>query len=168
MIDSNGYPWAGKMYKLLLIARRQVIQRPQQRLSMRHYRRIARCYKAIPDRGREEMPEIPPRRKGQPGPVARSDARNIHQRLVVQRKNVLRSTRRADTPFTNDRSERDIRMARVKPKVSGCFRTVSFAHAYCRMSSYLRTMAALGYNPLVAISIALQGKAVDCLNSASE
>ena len=116
------------------------------------------------------MPEIPPRKKGQRGPVAKSDAQNLHQRLVVQRKNVLRFTRRADTPFSNNRSERDIRMARAKQKVSGSgfFRTVSFAHAYCRISSYLQTMAALGYNPLVAINIALQGKAVDCLNAKIE
>ena len=46
-----------------------------------------------------------------------------------------------------------------------CFRTVAFAHAYCRISSYLQTIAALGYNPLVATSIALQGRAVDCLNT---
>ena len=98
--DSNAYPWARKMHKLLLIARRQVIQRPQQRLSMRHYKRIARCYKAILEQGRSEMPQIPPRKKGQRGPVAKSDAHNLHQRLVVQRKNVLRFTRRADTPFT--------------------------------------------------------------------
>ena len=102
--DSNGYPWARKMHKLLLIARRQVIQRPQQRLSMRHYKRIARCYKAILEQGRTEMPEIPPPKKGQRGPVAKSDAHNLHQRLVVQRKNVLRFTRRADTPFTNNRA----------------------------------------------------------------
>ena len=102
--DSNGYPWARKMHKLLLIARRQVIQRPQQRLSMRHYKRIARCYKAILEQGRTEMPEIPPPKKGQRGPVAKSDAHNLHQRLVVQRKNVLRFTRRADTPFTNNRT----------------------------------------------------------------
>ena len=55
-------------------------------------------------------------------------------------------------------------MAKVKQKISGCFRTVAFAHAWCRISSYLRTMAALGYNPLVAIMIALKGKAVDCLD----
>ena len=166
--DSNAYPWARKMHKLLLIARRQVIRRPQQRLSMRHYKRIARCYKAILEHGRKEMPEIPPRKEGQRGPVAKSDAHNLHQRLAVQRKNVLRFTRRADTPFTNNRSERDIRMAKVKQKVSGCFRTVFFAQAYCRISSYLQTMAALGYNPLVAITIALQGRAVDCLNQDTE
>ena len=135
---------------------------------MRHYKRIARCYKAILEQGRTEMPEIPPPKRGQRGPVAKSDAHNLHQRLVVQRKNVLRFTRRADTPFTNNRGERDIRMAKVKQKVSGCFRTVSFAHAYCRISSYLQTMAALGYNPLVAINIALQGKAVHCLNQDTE
>ena len=131
---------------------------------MRHYKRIARCYKAILEQGRKEMPEIPPRKEGQRGPVAKSDAHNLHQRLVVHRKNVLRFTRRADTPFTNNRSERDIRMAKVKQKVSACFRTVFFAQAYCRISSYLQTMAALGYNPLVAITIALQGRAVECLN----
>ena len=121
--------------KLLLIARRQVV-----------------CYKAI-EQGRS----------CQRGPVAKSDAHNLHERLVVQRKNVLRFTR-----LTNNRSERDIRMAKVKQKVSGCFRTVSFAHAYCRISSYLQTMAALGYNPLVATTIALHGNAVDCLNQDNE
>ena len=34
--------------------------------------------------------------------------------------------------------------------------------------SYLQTMAALGYTPLVAITIALQGKAVDCLDQITE
>ena len=94
--DSNAYPWARKMHKLLLIARRQVIQRPQQRLSMRHYKRIARCYKAILEQGRSEMPQIPPRKKGQRGPLARSDAHNLHQRLVVPQKErpALYQTRR--------------------------------------------------------------------------
>ena len=74
----------------------------------------------------------------------------------------------SDTPFINNRGEREIRMAKVKQKVSGCFRTVAFAHAYCRISSYLQTMAALGYNPLVATAIALQGKAVVCLNTGTQ
>ncbi len=102
-----------------------------------------------------------------PGPVTKSDAHNLLERLAAHRGNVLRFTRRADTPFSNNRAERDIRMAKVKQKVSGCFRTVAFAEAYCQISSYLRTMTALGYNPLVAITIALQEKAVDCLYEGS-
>ena len=54
-------------------------------------------------------------------------------------------------------------MAKVKIKVSGCFRTRSHAEAWCRISSYLSSMAALGYNPLVAIQIALAGKAASMI-----
>ena len=54
-------------------------------------------------------------------------------------------------------------MAKVKIKVSGCFRTWRHAEAWCRISSYLSSMAALGYNPLVAIQIALAGNAADMI-----
>jgi transposase len=49
-------------------------------------------------------------------------------------------------------------MSKVKQKVSGCFRTRQYAEAYCRISSYLQTMANQGYNPLVAIQMALSGQ----------
>ena len=49
-------------------------------------------------------------------------------------------------------------MAKVKQKVSGCFRSEKYAHAYCRISSYLQTMANKGVNPLVAIQMALAGE----------
>jgi transposase len=46
-------------------------------------------------------------------------------------------------------------MSKVKQKVPGCFRTRRYAEAYCRISSYLQTMAYRGYNPLAAIQMAL-------------
>jgi len=46
-------------------------------------------------------------------------------------------------------------MSKVKQKVSDCFRTRQYAEAYCRISSSLQTMANKGYNPLVAIQLAL-------------
>jgi transposase len=49
----------------------------------------------------------------------------------------------------------------VKQKVSGCFRSEDYAHAYCRISSYIQTMANKGYNPLIAIQIALAGQATN-------
>ena len=55
-------------------------------------------------------------------------------------------------------------MATVKQRVSGCSRTVFGAEAYCRISSYLQSMAALGPGPLQAISIALQGNDVTYLS----
>ena len=51
-------------------------------------------------------------------------------------------------------------MSKVKQKVSGCFRTVKYAKVYCRISSYLQTMANKGVNPLIAIQMALTGEGV--------
>ena len=49
---------------------------------------------------------------------------------------VLLFTRNPDVAFTNNGAERDLRMSKVKQKVSGCFRTRKYAEAYCRISSY--------------------------------
>ncbi len=68
-----------------------------------------------------------------------------------------------DTPFTHTRAERDIRMAKVKQTVSGCFRTLRHAEAHCRISSSLQSMAHQGSNPLTAIQIALNGTAADMI-----
>ncbi len=77
-------------------------------------------------------------------------------------KSVLRFTDDPDVSLTNNAGEQKIRMAKVK--VSGCFRTMLHAKAWCRGSSYLTSMAALGYNHHVATQIALDGKAADIIN----
>lgn len=74
---------------------------------------------------------------------------------------VLLFARDPHVPFTNNRAERDLRMAEVKQKISGCFRRVQYAQAYCRISSYLQTMANQGVNPLVAIQMVLAGKTTE-------
>ena len=111
--------------------------------------------------GARELPPIPPRQNGQRGKVAKSDAHNLWERMRNYETAVLRFAKHPDVAFTNNRAERDLRMAKVKQKVSGCFRTRKYAEAYCRISSYLQSMANQGYNPLVAIQIALAGRAVD-------
>lgn len=70
---------------------------------------------------------------------------------------VLLFAKEPHVSFTNNRAERDLRMAKVKQKISGCFRTEQYAHAYFRISSYLQSTANLGYNLLVAIQMALAG-----------
>ena len=71
---------------------------------------------------------------------------------------MLLFARNADVAFTNNRAERDLRMSKVKQKVSGCFRKAEFAQAYGRIFSYLQTMTNQGCNPLVALQIALSGQ----------
>ena len=76
---------------------------------------------------------------------------------------VLRFTRDPDVRFTNDASEQKFRMAKFKMKVSGFFRTRFYSEDWCRISSYLSSVAVLGYNPLVAIRVALAGRAADMI-----
>ena len=104
------------------------------------------------------MPVIPEKPKGKRGKVAKSDAHNLHERMTKYLDAVLLFTQRTDVPFTNNRAEQDLRMNKVKQKISGCFRQEKYAHAYSRISSYLITMKAQGYNPLYAIELALTGE----------
>ena len=71
----------------------------------------------------------------------KSDAHNLWERLKNYETAVLRFAKHPDVAFTNNRAERDLRMSKVKQKVSGCFRTRKYAQAYCRISSYLQSMA---------------------------
>ncbi len=67
--------------------------------------------------------------------------------------------------LTNDTGEQKIRMAKVRIKVSGRFRTWFHAEARYQSSSYLASMAALGYSPLVAIRIALAADMIKMHNA---
>lgn len=92
--------------------------------------------------------------------MAKSDAHNLWERLREYESAVLLFAKESAVSFTNNRAERDLRMSKVKQKVSGCFRKELYAKAYCRISSYLQTMATKGYNPLIAIQMALAGEFV--------
>jgi len=48
-----------------------------------------------------------------------------------------------------------IRIDDIAPDFTGCFKNVGYARAYCRISSYLQTMANKVHNPLIAIQMAL-------------
>ena len=111
----------------------------------------------IMTRGEKELPEIPKKANGRNGNIAKSDAHNLWARFKKHEASVLRFAREPHVAFTNNRSERDLRMAKVKQKVSGCFRSKIYAEAYCRISSYLQTMANKGINPLIAIQMVFNG-----------
>ena len=157
--DAHGHAWAKHMGTLLLKTCRKVREQENKALSESDYKALRTRYRTILTQAKRELPTPPTRLTGQRGRLAKSDAENLHEALVKYETEALRFARDPDVPFTNNRAERDIRMAKVKQKVSGCFRTPRYADAYCRISSYLQSMACQGYNPLTAIEIALNGKA---------
>ena len=81
-----------------------------------------------------------------PGAVGRrhrSLARRIRRRLD----DYLRFATDLRVPFDNNPAERDIRMAKIKQKVSGCLRTLAGAQDFAAMRSYLSTAAKHGRRP---------------------
>lgn len=121
---------------------------------------LQRRYRYILTQGKSELPPIPDKPGGKRGKIAKSDADNLLERMQRYEKAVLLFAKDADIPFTNNRAERDLRMSKVKQKVSGCFRSEQYAQAYCRISSDIQTMSNNGYNPLLAIQMALNGDAI--------
>jgi transposase len=158
IIEADRYPWAKNMKRLLQETCAQVAKRKRKKISARQYENLQKRYRNILTRGEQELPPIPPRQNGKRGRIAKSDAHNLWERLKEHETAVLLFARDPNVAFTNNRAERDLRMSKVKQKVSGCFRKPHYAEAYCRISSYLQTMANRGYNPLVAIQLALSGQ----------
>ena len=156
------------MKKLLQEYCHKVNESETKALSKEEYRKCVKRYRTILTQGGKEMPEIPQRPKGKRGRIAKPFSHKMHERLFEKEDSVLRFITDPNVSFTNNTGEQKIRMSKVKMKVSGCLRTERFARAWCRVSSYLDSMAALGYNPLVAIEIALAGKAADMIKQYDE
>jgi transposase len=54
-------------------------------------------------------------------------------------------------PFTNNLAERDLRPAKVKQKVSGCFRKVLGAEVYARLQAIIATCRKQGRSTFAAL-----------------
>jgi len=158
VVESNGYVWAGKIKRLLQETCKKVSKSKRKKLTKKAYANLQIRYRNILTQGKKELPVIPAKPNGKRGKMAKSDAHNLWERLHKHESAVLLFAKESSVSFTNNRAERDLRMSKVKQKISGCFRTELYAKAYCRISSYLQTMATKGYNPLIAIQMALSGK----------
>ena len=155
IIQVHNYRWAINMKRLLQDTCYRVAQSKTKKLTDKEYANLQKRYRNILTRGNKELPPIPPKPSGKRGKVAKSDAHNLWEAFKKHEAAILLFAHNASVSFTNNRAERDLRMAKVKQKVSGCFRTQQYAEAYCRISSYLQTMTNKGINPLVAIQMAL-------------
>jgi transposase len=90
------------------------------------------------------------------GPLMRKH-HALARRLLDREEDYLRYTQDARVPFDNNAAEREIRMGKLRIKVSGCMRSMAGAEAFCAIRSYLATAAKHGIGMLDALTCAAAG-----------
>jgi transposase len=146
--------WADEMADLLVEAKEAVersVTAGTGRLSAAQLKAYRARYSRLINRGVAALPA-----KHQPGSVHR-DACNLLRRLRDQRHEVTRYWVDPAVSFDNNQAERDLRMAKLQQKISGCFRTFSGAKAFCAVRSYLQTAQKHGLGGLDVLTKLFNG-----------
>ena len=82
----------------------------------------------------------------------------LARRLLDRQDDYLRFTTDWRVPADNNGSERDIRMIKLRQKVSGCLRTLTGARQFCAIRSYLSTAAKHGRTFLDTLVMLAEGR----------
>lgn len=64
---------------------------------------------------------------------------NLLDRLSVYEDWILAFLDHPNVPFTNNRAEQDVRMAKLRQKISGCFRSWEGSRTFATIRSYIST-----------------------------
>lgn len=141
--EENAQEWALDMKELLLDAYAAVNEakaRGSQCLKRRQVKEFEKSYERILARGFAANPlpdtRCQPRVRGR---RKKTKARNLLERLRDYQCEVLAFMNDFSVPFTNNLAEADLRMAKVKQKISGTFRSRDGARDFCRIRGYIST-----------------------------
>ena len=116
---------------------------------------FARRYDALLEEGMRANPPPPP--TGKQGRPKRGKAGSLVDRLRDHKDATLAFMEDVTVPFDNNQAERDIRMTKVREKISGCFRTPLGAARFCRMRGYISMLRKQGRPILSALGQAIAG-----------
>lgn len=159
LIERYDQKWAKKMVTHLLVIKEAVEGAKlegKKELAEAQLTVFSNVYDQIVNEGFIQNPFITPVVKKR-GKVKRTKAQNLLLRLQKNKQETLRFMYDFRVPFDNNQAERDIRMVKLKQKISGCFRTFTYAEIFCNIRSYLSTVRKHNHSILAAIESVFLG-----------
>jgi transposase len=148
-------PWAFQMILLLCTIKHHVDAakaRGQMTLTSELNLEFEHRYQVVIAQGLAANPPPPlPEGNPRPGRVKQSPPRNLLNRLEHHQAAALGFMHDFAIPFDHNQAERDLRMMKLKQKISGGFRSPEGARMFCRIRGYLSTLRKQGIPVLDAL-----------------
>lgn len=153
LVEIEKEQWAKDMTRLLRLACHAANRAGPSQVRPSFVAVFTARYRRILNEGltfHEEQPPLAPSGKKRRGPAKRRPGHNLAIRLRDHEEAVLRFLLDPAVPFTNNLAEQGGRMAKVKMKISGCFRTIEGARIFAVLRGTADTARKHGWNILEA------------------
>lgn len=153
LVERYQQGWAEQMMTLLVTMKAAVEQakaQGQTQLSAEAITQLETQYQDLIETGMKLNPANPPLANSR-GRPKQTPARNLLERLDTHQAEVLRFIHDFQVPFDNNQAERDIRMMKLKQKISGGFRSAVGAQIFGRLRGCLSTLKKQGHPLLDAL-----------------
>ena len=140
--EQHNQTWAQAMIDCLLAAKDAVTNaRAAHIQALPNTEKIALIarYNRIVTQGYAENPVQPPGGTKRRGPRKQSKALNLLDRFRDHSPSILAFLHDFAVPFDNNQAERDLRMMKVRQKISGTFRSLDALENFCRIRGYVST-----------------------------
>jgi transposase len=153
-------PWAETMAQLLRTIKREVDSSPLSAtaLPIERLTYYSAEYDKLITQGLALNPTPAQPALTKRGRPKQSPPKNLLDRLQTHKSGVLAFMADFRIPFDNNQAERDVRMIKVKQKVSGSFRTLTGAQTFTSIRAYISTARKHGINAIDALYKAFLGQ----------
>jgi transposase len=160
-IETTDANWAKEMKRFLQISHKIVKrakQRGQMRLKEEQIKRLELKYENIIQSGHAFFPKIEkvPKKKGV---TKKPKSQNLLLRLEKYKTETIRFITDFQVPFDNNMAERDLRMIKVKQKISGTFMSRTGGKIFARIKGYISTVKKNRCNVMDELKNVFRGEA---------
>ena len=161
--EEEGRQWAKWMKELLIKIKKAVDRKKNAGKSLlgSYVRKKFRDeYCAITKSAVKTYKSIVKMKIGQRGRLRQEKSKNLLDRLILYEDAVLMFMDDFSVPFDNNLAERDIRMMKVKQKISGCYRSLHGAQVFARVRGFVSTVRKQRMDVMTAIIDVICGQFV--------